>query len=103
MENVYKILNKQDRYNSQFIAPYIHKLLSLNLLDKAKSLSLSFLKHNDDPEFLESISKWDIAMPEVLKALQKMAARNALSADSNLHLIKALANLELKQGLFGKL
>jgi HemY protein len=99
MENVYKILNKQDRYNSQFIAPYIHKLLSLNLLDKAKSLSLSFLKHNDDPEFLESISKWDIAMPEVLKALQKMAARNALSADSNLHLIKALANLELKQGL----
>ena len=99
MDNVYKLLNKKDRFDSRFIAPYIHKLITLNILNKASSLSLNFLKHNDDSEFLESIAKWDVAMPEVLKYLQKQVSHQAIAAEDNLSLIKALANLEMKQDL----
>ena len=99
MNDVYKLLNKKDRHNSRFVAPYIHKLIALNILDRANSLSLNFLKHNDDSEFLESIAKWDVAMPEILKFLQKQVSHQAIAAEDNLPLIKALANLEMKQDL----
>ena len=71
----------------------------MNILNKASSLSLNLLKHNDDSEFLESIAKWDVAMPDILKYLQKQVAHQAIAAEDNLSLIKALANLEMKQDL----
>ncbi len=98
MEKVYKLLDKKDRVNSKFMAPYIHKLISLGILDKAKTLSLTLLKNNEDQTFLESIAKWDISIDEVLKYLKKQVAHNIISSDNNLALIKALANLNLKAG-----
>ena len=60
---------------------------------------MSLLKQDPDPFFLDSVSTWEIAIPDVLVSLKKYAAKNMITTQVNLPLLKAMANLEYKSGL----
>lgn len=94
-----KNLNKNDRKDPKIISAFIYKMLKLGDVNHAKSLSLSLLKQDPDPFFLESVSTWEIAIPDVLVSLKKYAAKNMITTQVNLPLLKAMANLEYKSGL----
>lgn len=95
----FKELNKSDKKEPKIISAFIYKMIKLGDVNHAKTLSLSLLKQDPDPFFLDSISTWEIAIPDVLVLLKKYAAKNMITTQVNLPLLKAMANLEYKSGL----
>ncbi|HAH71333.1 MAG TPA: hypothetical protein DCL74_06530 [Succinivibrionaceae bacterium] len=99
LQHLWKTLSKQTRHDSVALGAYVRKLIQLGDLEHAKPLALSVLKKGLDPDFLESIAKWDNCIPEVLKVLNTKTQSDVISGTLNLPLLKAKANLELKSGL----
>ena len=99
LDNVLKKVKRHDRKTPRFIGAYIYKLIKLGNIDKARELTLNILKTDQDEIFLESIANWEVPIPEVLVSLKKFAAKNVTASD-NLALLKAMANLEFRSGLF---
>ncbi len=99
VEQIYKDLSREDKRNSRIMGAIIYKLVKYGNVDKAKDLSLDLMKEELDPAFVESIASWEVAVPDVLIFLKKYASKNVISAQVNLPLLKAMGNLEFRQGL----
>lgn len=99
MHDLYKALTRRDKANYRYMGPYINKLIQLGDISQARSLTLGLLKKSTDPDFLESMSTWDISVPDVLDQLKKLSTDNLIASQVNLPLLKALGNLEFKAGL----
>lgn len=99
VDNCFKDLTKYDKKEPKIISAFIYKMIKLGDVNHAKTLSLSLLKQDPDPFFLDSVSTWEIAIPDVLVSLKKYAAKNMITTQVNLPLLKAMANLEYKSGL----
>lgn len=95
-------LDRQERTDAAIMAPIVSKLVAFDELDSASKLTLDVLHHSSDAEFLNSIAKWHVAIPEVLKELSAQAKRNAIGSSTNVPLLKALANLELKSDMLAE-
>ncbi|MCR5084825.1 MAG: hypothetical protein K6A65_04920 [Succinivibrionaceae bacterium] len=102
MFRIWKRIGKEDRANPAFCAPYVCKLVQMGDLSRARSATLDILGSSPDPVFIESISTWPHAIPEVLARLREMAEGNSASAEGNLPLLKALGNLELKSDMLNE-
>ncbi len=96
---LWKGLKRHDRHTPRFMGPYVNKLIQLGDVTHAKSVCLELLKKGAEPDFLESVGTWDIAVPEVLTILKAQAQENLIASQVNLPLLKALGNLEFKSGL----
>lgn len=99
LELLFKKLTKADKKDSRIISAFIFKLIKLGDVNRARELSLDLLKNDPSPVFLESVSHWDIAIPDVLITLKKYASKNIITTQVNFPLLKAMANLEYKSGL----
>lgn len=99
IDDLMKKLSKNDKKDARIMGSFVYKLIQLGDVNKACQLSLSILKKEPDRDFLNSISNWEIAIPEVLVALKKYASKNVITTQVNLPLLKAMANLEFKSGL----
>lgn len=99
IEELIRTLSKNDKKDPKILGAVVYKLIQFGNVTKAREFSLNFLKENMDPVFLESIATWEIAIPDVLVVLKKFASKNIITAQVNLPLLKAMANLEYKSGL----
>ncbi len=99
LDKIYDSLSRDDKGNSKIMGPIIYKYLKVDKIDKAKNLTLTLLKNEMDPIFIESISNWEVAINDVLIFLKKYAAKNVISSQVNLPLLKAMGNLEFRSGL----
>ena len=99
LEQFYSVLSREDKRNSKIMGAIIYKFLKFGNMQKVQNLTLDLLKEEKDPVFIESISNWDVAVPEVLILLKKYASKNVLSSQVDLPLLKAMGNLEFRAGL----
>lgn len=99
LEALFKKIAKTDKKDGRIMSAFIYKLIKLGDVNKARELSLDLLKNDPSPVFLESVSHWEIAIPDVLITLKKYASKNIITTQVNLPLLKAMANLEYKSGL----
>lgn len=99
LEALFKKIAKSDKKDDRIMSAFIFKLIKLGDVNRARELSLDLLKSDPSPVFLESVSHWDIAIPDVLITLKKYASKNIITSQVNLPLLKAMANLEYKSGL----
>lgn len=88
-------LDRNDRANPDIMAPILTKLVALGDIGTASKYTIEILNNAVTDEFLRSISKWSNAAPSVLDELTRLANGNA-GNQSNLSLLKALSNLEIK-------
>lgn len=99
LDRIYKQLSKNDKKDQTIMGAMVFKMLKLGDINRAREISLSLLKLEHTASFLETISNWEIAIPDVLIALKKHAAKNLITTQVNLPLLKAMGNLEHKSGL----
>lgn len=99
-------LSRHERNNCIIMAPLVAKLVSVGDNARAGKMTLNLLRKSDGNEemLLNSIAKWPSTAPGVLdELLAKLPAKAAgEGADSekviSVPLLKAAANLELKEG-----
>lgn len=96
---VLKKMPKVDKKESKIMGAFAYKYIRLGDINKAREIAMDILKIEPDPEFLESVSRWDISIPDVLSLLKKHAQKNLITSQINQPLLKAIANLEFKSGL----
>lgn len=97
---IHKILNELDRNernNPDIMAPILIKLVSLGDINTVSKHAIEILNNGVTDDFLLSISKWSNEAPSVLDELTRLANSNN-GNQSNLSLLKALSNLEIKSG-----
>lgn len=101
-EDVVAIINslsKQERRDPVIMAPLLQALMTtFEDVETASKNALTILKSNSSEFFLDSIAKWDTSAPQVLAELKHQAEANTIGAQTNVPLLKAMANLELKEG-----
>ena len=97
LQQLWKSLSKQIRKDPGAIGLYAKRLIQTGDISTARTMSMSVLKNGLDPEFLEAVSQWDACIPDVLKYITNKS--DAISGGVNLPLLKAKANLELREGL----
>ena len=97
LQQLWKGLSKQTRKDPKAIGLYAKRLIETGDIATARTMSMSVLKNGLDPEFLEAVSQWDACIPDVLKYITNKS--DAISGGVNLPLLKAKANLELREGL----
>lgn len=92
-------LSKQEQRNAVIMAPLVTKLVELDDVESASKYTLELLKrdHTHQEALFNAIATWDKAAPQVLDELNKQSQDNAIGSQTNLPLLKALANLELKE------
>lgn len=92
-------LNKHEKHNAVILAPVMSKLVELGEIDDASSMTLKLLQEDSAHQeaLFNSIATWSQAAPKVLEVLNKIASNNAVGSQTNMPLLKALANLELKE------
>lgn len=98
VEQVHNLIPRKDRQEPAVLGPIINKYVHLGDLNRAKRLCLHYINNTIDPEILESISCFEISMPEVLSALRKIENDNVIASKVNAPLLKAIANLEFNAG-----
>lgn len=98
LQGLYKSLSRAEKQNSAICGPIMDKMIALGAIPQAKKICLDLLKHRQDPEILERISRWEISVPEVLKALNNLESRNLIASQVNVPLLKAIGNLQLHEG-----
>lgn len=91
-------LSRSERSDAEVMTPIITKLVALGDTVNAGKFATALLKHSAATPLLEAIATWREAVPAVLKELTRQEQQNQIGASTNLPLIKALANLELKSG-----
>lgn len=96
LQSLISTLDKHERHDSAVMSPIICKLIKLGDTNQAGKYALEILRHNVNPEFLESIGRWSGAVPSVLEELSKQAQGNEIGSQTNVPLLKALANMEMK-------
>lgn len=94
--NLISSLERSERHDSAVMTPIISKLIKLGDTTHSGKYAQDILRHNVTPEFLESISRWSAAVPSVLEELTKQAQGNEIGSQTNVPLLKALANMEMK-------
>ncbi len=99
VHGLWKTLSKQTRRDPAALGAYTKRLIETGDISNARTTALSVLKEGLNPDFLEAIAHWDTCIPEVLKAINAKAQNNAIAGGVNLPLLKAKANLELRDGL----
>ncbi len=99
IKSIEKEVVKASKSKYKITGAIVYKLIKLGETGKAREITLNLLKNEPDPVFIESISHWDIAIPDVLITLKKYAEKNAITAQVNLPLLKAMGNLEFYSGL----
>lgn len=102
IKSLYKSLDSKDKLDLSVMCPIIEKLVKLGDLSSAKKLTLKILKTNPGKEILESISRWEMSIPDILNYLEDKANDNLIASQVNVPLLKALGNLELKEGKLEK-
>ena len=95
----YDTLNKADKRNPTVVSSIINKMVAVGDINHARKICLGLLKNNPGSEILEIISSWDISIPDVLKLLKSQASGNLIASQVNVPLLKAIANMELHEGL----
>lgn len=81
------------------IGSILNSQIKFGDLVSAKKYCMDLIKNRLDSELLESIAKWEMSIPEVLKALLTIESKNLIASQVNVPLLKAIGNLELKAGL----
>lgn len=99
LNKVLKKLPKADKKDPKIMGAFAYKFIRLGDANKAREIAMDILKVKPDSNFLESVSRWDIAIPDVLSLLKKYAQKNLITSQINQPLLKAIANLEFKSGL----
>lgn len=99
VQSLWKSLSKQTRKNPSALGAYTKRLIETGDIATARTTALATLKEGLDPDFLEAVAHWDACIPEVLKVLNVKTQKNAIAGGVNLPLLKAKANLELRDGL----
>lgn len=99
LNKVLKKLPKADKKDPKIMGAFAYKFIHLGDANKAREIAMDILKVKPDSNFLESVSRWDIAIPDVLSLLKKYAQKNLITSQINQPLLKAIANLEFKSGL----
>lgn len=99
LNKVLKKLPKADKKDPKIMGAFAYKFIRLGDANKAREIAMDILKVKPDSNFLESVSRWDIAIPDVLSLLKKYAQKNLITSQINQSLLKAIANLEFKSGL----
>lgn len=99
LNKVLKKLPKADKKDPKIMGAFAYKFTRLGDANKAREIAMDILKVKPDSNFLESVSRWDIAIPDVLSLLKKYAQKNLITSQINQPLLKAIANLEFKSGL----
>ena len=89
-------LDRAERHNACIMAPVVSKLVELGDVAQASKYTMDIIRRNLDPAILESIATWDAASPKVLEELTKQGGSNTIGSSTNVPLLKALANLEMK-------
>lgn len=98
LNEVISKLKGHDKKDPKIIALLVKKFIEFGDLDEARKYTLNLLKKNMDPDFLESIASWDIAIVDVHNYLLKEANKNLIASQVNVPLLKALGNLEMHLG-----
>ena len=100
VDTVINSLSKSERNNAMVMAPVVTRLVALGAVDKASKLTVGLLRRSDNHQevLLNAIATWSVAAPEVFKELSEQESNNAIGSQTNVPLLKALANLELKDG-----
>lgn len=96
LQNIVSKLDRQERQDPTIMAPILSKMVKLGDTSVAGKHALEILRHNVTPTFLESISHWSNAVPLVLEELSKQAQSNKIGSQTNVPMLKALANMEMK-------
>lgn len=96
IQSIISNLGRSARHDPTIMAPIIIKLIKLGETNISGKYALDILRHNVTPTFLESISRWSAAVPLVLEELSKQAQGNEIGSQTNVPLLKALANMEMK-------
>lgn len=91
-------LSRSERGDAELMTPIVTKLVALGDTVNAAKYTTSLLKHSAATPLLEAIATWREAVPAVLKELTRQEKQNSVGAQTNQPLLKALANLELKEG-----
>lgn len=99
INKVYDTLNKADKRNPTVVSSIINKMVAVGDINHARKICFGLLKNNPGSEILEIISSWDISIPDVLKLLKSQASGNLIASQVNVPLLKAIANMELHEGL----
>lgn len=99
LNKVLKKLPKADKKDPKIMGAFAYKFIRLGDANKGREIAMDILKVKPDSNFLESVSRWDIAIPDVLSLLKKYAQKNLITSQINQPLLKAIANLEFKSGL----
>ncbi|MBQ9275876.1 MAG: tetratricopeptide repeat protein [Succinivibrio sp.] len=99
MDAFMREMPKDKRQSARYMGPFVNKLLMLGETDEARSIALNILRKDFDPDFLESISTWEVDVPEIRELLKKQQEENSIASQVNLPLLKALGNLQLRAGL----
>ena len=89
-------LSRAERADASLMTPLITKLVALGDSVNAGKYATSLLKHSGAEPLIEAIATWREAVPAVLAELTRQEKQNQVGAQTNLPLLKALANLELK-------
>lgn len=87
---------RAERHDPVVMAPVLTRMVKLGDTEKSGKYALDILRHNPAPEFLDSISRWSAAVPAVLNELSAQTKGNAIGSQTNVPLLKALANMEMK-------
>ena len=89
-------LNHQERQKASFMVPILNKLVFFKESALVSKYVQPVIKYNCSDELLAAIASWPLALPEVLSSLKAQAAANVVGSVTNVALLTALANLELK-------
>lgn len=66
LNKVLKKLPKADKKDPKIMGAFAYKFIRLGDANKAREIAMDILKVKPDSNFLESVSRWDIAIPDVL-------------------------------------
>lgn len=99
VENFIGSLSKTEQRNAVIMAPLVTRLVELGEVETASKLTLDLLKRDNAHQeaLFNAIATWDKPAPAVLNELTQQEQSNAIGSQTNLPLLKALANLELKE------
>ena len=98
-DNFIATLFKAERRNAVIMAPVLTKLVELDQVEEASKLAIKLLQNDNEHQeaLFNAIATWDKAAPKVLEELNRQASANAIGSQTNMPLLKAMANLELKE------
>lgn len=99
VDNFIATLSKAERRNAVIMAPVLTKLVELDQVEEASKLAIKLLQNDNEHQeaLFNAIATWDKAAPKVLEELNRQASANAIGSQTNMPLLKAMANLELKE------